>query len=112
MDNPDPQRHRPEAFEWRWGGCGTALEVGLAVQITRVTLGDWERLVKLLGPQGRALADRIRAGSAGLRACGCGSPEVVRYRQQAGEAAQGYCRECWRREDGVELPAEGAGDHW
>ena len=112
MDNPDPQRHRPQRFDWRWDGCGTALEVGLAVQVTHVTLGDWHRIVELVGPKGRALTDRVRAGSRGLRACACGSTEVVRYRHQAGEAPVAYCRECWQREDGSELPAEGAGEHW
>ena len=106
MDNPDPERHRPGVFDWRWDGCGTSVEVGYGKQLTVVTLGDWLRIEEALGGRGRQLLARVRAGSEGLRRCvGCGSGDVVRYRAPAGGGSAGYCAQCWSLETGEDLSA-------
>ena len=111
MDNPDPNRHRPERFDWRWEGCGTSVEVGFAAQLTVITKGDWQLLVRALGRGGRGLADRLRMGSEGLRRCSCGSAEVVRYRAPAGQPPVGLCAKCWEARTGEALGA-GADIGW
>ena len=112
MDNPDPQRHRPKGFDWRWDGCGTSVEVGFGRQLTVVPLGDWQRLVAALGPAGQSLAERVRAGSEGLRRCvGCGGGDVVRYRSESGKRPAGYCCGCWEKTMGERL-GPGADQGW
>ena len=111
MDNPDPNRHRPKRIDWRWDDCPTSVEVGYGAQLTLITKGDWGRLVRALGPQGRGLAERLRMGSEGLRRCACGSAEVVRYHAPAGEPPVGLCRVCWEKETGEVLGA-GADLRW
>ena len=108
MDNPDPQRHRPEPFDWEWEGCGTSVEVGFAAQLTVVPLGAWRALVRLAGTRGRKLAERVRADSERLRRCAaCDSPDVVRYRAPAAGGAAGYCAACWEQDTGEVVPAGG-----
>ena len=112
MDNPDPERHRPERFDWHWDGCGTSVKVDFGRQLTVVPLGDWQRIVERLGPAGKSLVDRVRAGSEGLRRCvGCGRGEGVLYRSEAGQRPAGYCSSCWEKVMGERLPP-GADRGW
>ena len=100
MDNPDPGRHVPAGFDWNWEG-GTSVEAGRDDQLVVVTLGDWLRLVSLVGRRGEELVARVKERSAGLRSCAeCGSVEVRRYRAFAAGPYVAFCASCWERLSG------------
>ena len=108
MDNPDPERHRPEAFDWRWDGCDSSVEVGGPQQMIVVPLGDWQRFLAALPHRAKELGARLRKRSAGLLRCGgCQGGPVMRYRAVGAAPAVGYCAQCWFSETGERLDAHG-----